>query len=135
MFFIVLMGATSSYFIYYSKYGKLARYFLVNMFRFPSSYGLMVLMFGIKPLLKGAAHALLYDYWEVQILFLLGIEGVFIIIMAVFEFVFDNYKSILIFMGDFTLSGCMFIFNVLILLKYNYFKDDEGLRELLEECI
>lgn len=57
MFFLVLFSTFSSYAIYYSWYGKLARYFLVNMYRFPSSYALMIIIYGIKPFLKGFAHA------------------------------------------------------------------------------
>ena len=38
MFFLVVFTAFISYALYYCWYGKLARYFLVNMYRFPSSY-------------------------------------------------------------------------------------------------
>ena len=73
MLFLVVLGATMSYFLYYIKYGKLAKYFLVNLFRFPSSYGLMLIMYGMRPFLKGAVHAILYEEWEVQIWVLMGI--------------------------------------------------------------
>ena len=63
MFFLVTLASFSIYLWYYQEYGKLARYFLVNMFRFPSSYGLMVIVYGAKPFLKGAIHALLYYHW------------------------------------------------------------------------
>lgn len=73
MLFFTLLASTMSYFIYYVQYSKLARYFLVNMFRFPSSYALMIVMYGIRPFMKGAAHAFLYENWEIQIWTLTGI--------------------------------------------------------------
>ena len=63
MLFLVVIGMAGSYFIYYIQYGKLGKYFLVNLFRFPSSYALMLVMYGVRPFLKGAVHALLYEEW------------------------------------------------------------------------
>ena len=59
-FFIVVVCVTLSYLLYHYKYGKLARYFLSNMYRFPSSYILMIFIFGVRPFLKGVVHALLF---------------------------------------------------------------------------
>ena len=73
MFFLVVLASYASYFLYYQQYRKLARYFLVNMFRFPSSYALMVILYGLRPFLKGAVHALLYDNWELQVWLLFGV--------------------------------------------------------------
>ena len=67
IFFMVVLGAFSSYLWYYREYGKLARYFLVNMFRFPSSYGLMILLYGVRPFLRGAIHALMFYHWSTQV--------------------------------------------------------------------
>lgn len=72
MFFFVVVGAFARYLLYYQEYGKLAKYFLVNMFRFPSSYTLMIIVYGVKPFLKGAVHALMYDRWETQMWLLLS---------------------------------------------------------------
>ena len=60
MFFLTLIAAFTSFIIYYSEYGRLGKYFLLNMFRFPSSYLLMTLVHGVRPFLKGAVHALFY---------------------------------------------------------------------------
>ena len=60
MFFFVWFGAFAAYAVYYVNYGKLARYFLINMYRFPSSYVIMTLLHGVRPFLKGLAHALFY---------------------------------------------------------------------------
>ena len=68
------MASYASYFLYYQEYGKLARYFLVNMFRFPSSYALMVILYGLRPFLKGTVHALMYNNWCLQIWLLFGVE-------------------------------------------------------------
>ena len=72
MLFFITVGSIIIYPYYYSQYGKLARYFLSNMFRFRSSYILMVLTYGIRPLLKGFIHAILYEHWEAQIYALMG---------------------------------------------------------------
>lgn len=61
MFFIVVISVFCSYLFYYSWYGKLARYFLINLYRFPSSYLLMTILYGFRPFLKGTAHALFYN--------------------------------------------------------------------------
>lgn len=58
--FLVIFATFTSYVIYYTQYGKLARYFLINMYRFPSSYALMIVCYGIRPFLKGIIHAMLY---------------------------------------------------------------------------
>ena len=63
MFFLVSLAAFCAYWLYYREYGKLAKYFLQNMFRFKTSYILMTLIFGVRPFLKGAIHALLYYHW------------------------------------------------------------------------
>ena len=60
MFFIVFVSTFASYPWYYVQYQNLAKYFLANMFRFPSSYVLMSVIYGVRPFLKGAIHALLY---------------------------------------------------------------------------
>ena len=62
MLFLIVLAVASSYFLYLYKYGKLAKYFLANLFRFPSSYALMIIMYGIRPFLKGVSHAILYEY-------------------------------------------------------------------------
>lgn len=61
--FIVFSYVVYSYLFYYYKYGIMARYFLVNMYRFQSSYVLMIVTFGVRPFLKGVVHAMLYENW------------------------------------------------------------------------
>ena len=73
MFFLVIMATFASYGFYYYEYIKLAKYFLSNMFRFRTSYVLMTLMYGVRPFLKGAIHALLFEQWVVQLWLLLGV--------------------------------------------------------------
>lgn len=71
--FIIISCVAYSYLLYYYKYGKLARYFLVNMFRFRSSYVLMIITYGVRPFLKGVIHAMFFEEWELQLWLLTGI--------------------------------------------------------------
>ena len=52
----------------------MARYFLNNLYRFHSSYVLMIIQYGVKPVLKGFIHAFLFEYWVLQVYLLLGME-------------------------------------------------------------
>ena len=93
MMFITVIGAVSSYFVYYYRYKKLAKYFLVNMFRFPSSYGLMIVVYGLQPFFKGAIHAILYENWYYQIWGLMGLEITIFLTVLIFEFIKGNHRS------------------------------------------
>ena len=124
IFFLVFLGSFTSYSIYYSEYGKLARYFLINMFRFPSSYYLMIVCYGIRPFLKGIVHALLYDYWDLQIKFLIIIESIVLLTVLIFEVVEDNYKSIFVFMMEVSYFVGLILLNILILCRYDWLKDE-----------
>jgi hypothetical protein len=84
MFFLSTFSAFSSYAIYYSSYKKLARYFLANMYRFPTSYALMIILYGVRPFLKGSVHALFYENYVLQLGLLIGIEVLMIIITIAF---------------------------------------------------
>ena len=118
MFFLVTVGAFSIYWIYYKEYGKLAKYFLQNMFRFKTSYVLMIVTFGVRPFLKGAVHALLYENWELQIYLLISVELLVQLIVLVFEFKFDSHRSKVIFMLDTLYFWSLILLNILFLLKY-----------------
>ena len=84
VFFCTTFLSFSSYALYYSLYGKLARYFLVNMYRFPSSYALMIILYGVRPFLKGVVHALFYKNFVIQLWMLISIEIVMIFITLFF---------------------------------------------------
>ena len=71
----------------------MAKYFLSNMYRFKTSYILMTITFGLRPMLKGMIHALLYEYWLAQIWTLMGIEILMVVIIVLFELVLDNHRS------------------------------------------
>ena len=60
IYFLVFFFSFTSYRLYYGNYKKLAKYFLVNLYRFPKSYILMTILYGMRPFLKGCTHALLY---------------------------------------------------------------------------
>ena len=121
VFFLTLITTFHSYFHYYGEYGRLAKYFLSNMFRFPSSYALMTIVYGLKPFTKGIIHAMLYEEWVIQVWLLFGVELLTAIIICVFEFRNDNHRSKVVFMLDVTFNGCFVILNLLLLLKYGYF--------------
>ena len=133
VFFITFLTAFCSYLFYYGEYGRLAKYFLNNMFRFPSSYALMIIVYGIKPFLKGTIHALLYKQWTIQIWMLLGVELLIILTIFIMEFRNDNHRSKLAFMMDITYSFSLAIFDLLLLLKYEYLAKDEELVGVVEE--
>ena len=135
MLFLVVLGAFSSYLWYYREYGKLARYFLVNMFRFPSSYRLMILLYGVRPFLRGAIHVLMFYHWFTQVWLLFGTELLILFMLLVWEFTCDNHRSKLVFMMDATYSGCLVLLNLLLLFKYEYFKGDAEMEHMLEEVI
>ena len=135
MFFLTLIAAFTSFIIYYSEYGRLGKYFLLNMFRFPSSYLLMTLVHGVRPFLKGAVHALFYERWELQIWMLIGVELLSSLVVLGFEFGNDNHRSKPIFMMDMAYSACIICMNLLILFKYEYFKESPELMDLGEEVI
>ena len=135
VFFITFLTAFCSYLFYYGEYGRLAKYFLNNMFRFPSSYALMIIVYGIKPFLKGTIHALLYKQWTIQIWMLLGVELLIILTIFIMEFRNDNHRSKLVFMMDITYSFSFAIFDLLLLLKYEYLAKDEELVAVTEEVM
>lgn len=91
-------------------------------------------MYGVRPFLKGAIHALLYDYFLTQISLLLTVEIASIICMFVVQYMIQNQKSIIFFMCESIVSGCLVTMNVLILLRYEYYFSNKVMEELLEEC-
>ena len=105
------------------------------MFRFPSSYVLMVVLYGIRPFLKGAIHALVYNNWELQMWLLFGVELAIWMVMLGFEFGKDSHRSKPVFMMDACYYGCLILLDVLFLCKYEYFKGQQERAELIEELI
>ena len=135
MFFLVVLAAFGCYLWYYREYGKLAKYFLVNMFRFPSSYRLMIPLYGVRPFLKGTIHALMFYHWSTQVWMLFATELVMLLIILICEFACDSHRSKPVFMMDATYSGCLLLLNVLFLLKYEYYKGETEMENLVEEVI
>ena len=62
-------------------------------------------------------------------------EILVILFILFFEFNYENHKSKPLFMMDLTYYVSLVVLNVLMLYKYEYFKDDEVIKELLEEMI
>lgn len=122
MFFLTVFCTFISYALLYFWYGKLTRYFLVNMYRFPSSYVLMIILYGVRPFLKGAVHALLHQNFLLQLQLLAGVELVMIITSLLFQFFFENYKNMKIFILEILYGICLVILNILLLLKHHYLR-------------
>ena len=122
--FCVILCMGASYLFYYYKYGKLARYFLVNLYRFPSSYILMIITYGFRPFLKEIIHAVFYEEWILQLYFLSGVEVIMMITILTFEIVSDNHKSRLILILELMYSGSLVSMNILLLFKHEYVAHD-----------
>jgi hypothetical protein len=124
MFFLVVFTAFISYALYYFWYGKLSRYFLLNMYRFPSSYLLMIFLYGIRPFMKGLAHAMFYSSFVSQLQVLAAIEVSMILLTLGFEVFIGNHKSRKILTFELLYMGCLVILNILLLLKHHYLVED-----------
>ena len=85
------------------------------MFRFRSSYVLMTVAYGLRPFLKGAIHALLYNNWVVQMWMLIGVETFILVVILVFEFGFDNHRSKSVFMMNTLYYSSLVLLNLLLL--------------------
>ena len=118
------MATFVSYSHYYREYGKLAKYFLANMFRFKTSYILMTIAYGVRPFLKGSIHALMYNNWVAQVWMLMGTEISILLIILIFEFNFDNHRSKPVFFIDMLYYSGLVALDLLFLMKYEYFKND-----------
>ena len=105
------------------------------MFRFKSSYVLMTIAYGVRPFLKGVIHALMYENWVMQMWMLVAVEICILVTILVFEFRFDNHRSKPVFMMDMLYYSALVVLNLMLLMKYEYFKNDGNLKELLEELI
>ena len=69
-------------------------------------------------------------------MWLLMVVEIFILFLVlVFEFCFDNHRSKPVFMLDVGYYGNLILLDILILLKYHYYKNDEAAVGLLEEMI
>ena len=129
---LVVLVAICSYLGYYYQYGKFARYFLANMYRFKSSYLLMTILFGVRPFLKGIVHAFFFEQWTLQIWMLIGIEALAIIITILFEIVLDNHKHRIILFFELLYSFCLIGLNILLLCQHDFFVADEAMQVELE---
>ena len=58
-FFFVFLFAFAGFFLIHYCYGRLAKYFLDNVYRIKGAFSLMTLVYGVRPFLKGIIHALL----------------------------------------------------------------------------
>ena len=66
---------------------------------------------------------------------LMAVEIFILFLVLAFEFCFDNHRSKPVFMLDVGYYGNLILLDILILLKYHYYKNDEAIVELLEETL
>ena len=66
---------------------------------------------------------------------LTGVEFVIILLIVFYEFNYESHKSKPLFMMDLSYYVSLMLLNVLILCKYEYFKDEMVMKELLEVVI
>lgn len=121
VYFLVLLLSFTSYKFYYVRYKKLAKYFLVNLYRFPKSYILMTILYGMRPFLKGCTHAFLYENWELQLILLMANDIVTIGIISLFEYFLGCHKSKIVFALEIIYHSALVIFDIMLLCKYKYF--------------
>ena len=72
-FFFFFLFAISGYYFYKIAHKKLSKYFLDNMYRINGSFALMIYLYGLKPLIKGAIHGFGYENNELQLYCLMSI--------------------------------------------------------------
>ena len=82
--FFVFLFAIIGYRLYYGQYKKLAKYFLINLKRFPKSYILMTIIYGVSPFVKGCIRAVLYENWELQLILLSASDIVIVCVIGIF---------------------------------------------------
>ena len=73
MFFVVLF-AVGGFFLMYYLYGKLAKYFLDNLYRIKGAFFLMTYVYGLRPFVKGVIHSELYYHSTAQLVCLACVE-------------------------------------------------------------
>ena len=54
------------------------------MFRFRTSYTMMIIAYGVRPFLKGVIHALMYEDWVAQMWMLVAVEIFILLVILVF---------------------------------------------------
>ena len=82
--FLFVLYTIAIYHIYKHLYERLSKYYLNNLFRFGSSFVLMTLIYGFRPLFRGIVHALLYSHPELQLHVLALIELLTVITLCCF---------------------------------------------------
>ena len=84
------------------------------MFRIPGASWMMILIYCLRPFLKGTIHALMYENNELQLLFLGIIDLITFIIMVLQQINNTNFKSQACFSLMSTYIGSGIILNALL---------------------
>ena len=93
LFWIVVVFSIAGYYMYYYFYGPLSKYFLINNYRLKSAFTSNMIIYGMRPLVKGAVHSLCYHDYLLQISLLLTIELLTVIILCYFEMAYGTHRK------------------------------------------
>ena len=83
-FFFVFLFAFAGFFLIHYCYGRLAKYFLDNVYRIKGAFSLMTLVYGVRPFLKGIIHALLSRHNTLQLSLLASLEFLVCLAMVIY---------------------------------------------------
>lgn len=122
---IILMGVWIGLLIsllplYRYFYGKLEKYFYVNISRFDEILALMINSEVLKAMFQGIVHASLLEDHFTQIIYLILIEFFFFIIATVCQMKYRFIKCKMIFCFESCINFSMILVNLLILIRYHY---------------
>ena len=116
MFFVVLF-AVGGFFLMYYLYGKLAKYFLDNLYRIKGAFFLMTYIYGLRPFLKGIIHSELYSHNTTQLICLACVEFFACFVMVLSEVRNGVYIFKTVFLFELVFYFSLGLFNLALLFS------------------
>lgn len=95
--FPIILYAFSAYFLLRCEYKKLYKYFLDNMYRISGASWLMMILYCVRPFLRGCVHSLLYESNGTQLFLLAMIDFFTFLAISKWQIIKNIYKSVLCF--------------------------------------
>ena len=99
----------------------------------------MIFLYGIRPFMKGLAHALFHSHFVLQLQILAAIEVAMILLTLAFEVCIGNHKSRKVLVLELLYMVCLVLLNILLLLKHHYLAGEsdkiESYLKLLVYCM
>jgi uncharacterized membrane protein len=93
----------------------------------------MIILYGVRPFLKGVIHSLFFNNVSLQLSLLAGTEIGVIIITLAFQYFFDNHKRYSILFLEILYMTCLVTLNFLLLNKHCYSKEVSVQKEFEEK--